>query len=273
MSTTTRTRTTRTAPTTSTRKATATPASKAPASAPAEVTVPAPTLPEVVSLLVATGNAEAARADASNTADESFTASAVATARLLASGVSAVKVARAVKAEVSAGRADARYAYGSDPAVGFHGATGRFLLLTGDMPTVRLVSGATVPVTPREIQLMIKALGQTATDAILKGAKDKSAAFRGMESACVAKGKPSATPTHRAAGTGRAPRVTGKAPATSKAPTSFASLARNAMTILQGAAKVGIATADDRAALADLIKLVNAMEAAAAPKPRARKAA
>jgi hypothetical protein len=271
---------------------------RAPASSAATTTPKAPTLTHVTDLLVATANTAAAALGAVDAADAAFKVSAVQTALLLdkVKTSSTTKVAAAVAKRVEAGEADARTAYTSATAIGWHAMTGRMLALPGDAPTFTLATGVSVAVHPFELQRMVKVVGQTEAATILGASKSVGDAYRGLVAKCRAMGREAATPEAKATGTGRAARGTGPtdtrkavtrpttAPATGGKATvsvpappitpvagqTFASLTRNALQILQGAAKVGVKSADDRVALADLLKFCNALSASGAAAPAAR---
>lgn len=109
-------------------------------------------------------------------ADDHFRQSAIATARALDHGVSAVELARLYsRATVHLKAARSMPTYTSDVAVGYHARTGRLLLKP--LPPA--------PATAREVQTLVKvtcaSCGTRAVDRALRRARSQSEAYAGLQ--------------------------------------------------------------------------------------------
>jgi hypothetical protein len=186
-------------------------------------------------------------------AGQAFIVSAIATRDALAEGVSAVAIARAVKARVEAGDVPARFVYTSDPAVGFHALTGAFYALPGQA-TEATPDGRARAIAPQDVQMMIKKLGQRVARPLVEGADDQGTAYARLVKAL--KAKSAATPAPVSGEDGAEGGEGGEG--AEDVPATVAALIGNARTILAGARKRGLESEEDGAALAALATYVAA---------------
>lgn len=194
---------------------------------------------DAVRLIVTAGQSADLLSKVSESAASDFTRSAIGTAQAIDTlNLSTVAIADGVKARVDSGEVSARNVYTSNVGVGFHAMTGRFLLLPGDLPQDR--NGA--PVDPRDVQTVVKRVGQTKALAIIgKSGAHKSGAWKALKSADASKSK----------STSNADKGKGKG---KSAPVTFASLMQSAAQLIAGASKRPVETVADADALDALVK-------------------
>jgi hypothetical protein len=119
-------------------------------------------------------------------ADAAFRESALFTYSATSNGVSADSIAAEAKRRAAEAKIKDRNYYTAGSAVGFHAVTGMALALPGDLPVFKSRIGD-VQAGPRDLQAIVKVVGQTAAKRIIGDSATLGDAFSALLAAKVEK--------------------------------------------------------------------------------------